>query len=153
MCFHSPIKLLRVIRDQLNVIICLLRVLVREVDQTPHRLFIFEIGDIMLPFDPGTTGIKLQAVFLPAGSTTPTSFTVTWTSSDTSVTVLADPSDPTGLTAGVSISTGAVVGAGITITATANGTNADGSPLSVTGVFSFTIGGNNPTSLGISQIA
>ena len=152
MCFYSPMKLLREIRDQLNVITCLLRRLVDEVDHPPTSLYILRIGDFMLPFDPGTTGIKLLAVFLPTGSTTPTSFTVTWTSSDTNVTVVPDPTDPTGLTADVSIASTAVVGAADSITATASGTNADGSPLLVVGTFNFTIGvANNPTSLGISQ--
>ena len=155
-CFYSPMKLLREIHDQLNVIICLLRVLVDVADQPPTSLYILRIGDFMLPFDPGTTGIKLQAVFLPTGSTTPPTFSVSWTSSDSNVTVVPDTTDPTGLTADVSIASTAVVGAADSITATANGANADGSPLSVVGTFTFTIAAapaSNPTSLGISQIA
>ena len=108
-----------------------------------------------LPFAPGTTGIKLLATFLPAGSTTPTTFTGTWSSSDPNVTVVTDPSDTTGMTADVAVLTTAVVGATGTITATVTGTNADGSPLNVSGEFSFTIvaAATNPTGVLITQVA
>ncbi|HTF61198.1 MAG TPA: hypothetical protein VK638_00655 [Edaphobacter sp.] len=154
MCFT---RWLRKIHHQLNEIIHLLHLLVElELGPPPTRLLIFPIGDTMLPFDPGVTGIKLQAVFLPPGSSTPTSFTVAWTSSDPNVTVTADPADITGLTADVAISADAVVASADSITATATGTNADGSSLNVTGSFDFTISqapSPSPTGLGITQIA
>ena len=109
----------------------------------------------MLPFAPGTTGIKLLATFLPAGATTPTTFTATWSSSDANVTVTTDSTDTTGMTADVNVQGTAVVGATGTITAHVTGTNADGSPLDVTGTFNFTIvaAANNPTGVQIEQVA
>jgi hypothetical protein len=135
----------------------------------PHRLIITRIdGDPMKSkadkataplsgnINPGQSGIVLNAAFDPAGSVTPPTFTTSWDSSDTSVAVTPDPSDTTGLTADVTVANTEAVGTTGTITANATGTNADGSPLSVSGQWAWTIvavSEENPTGLVITRTA
>lgn len=120
-------------------------------------LQITQIGDSMQQFDPGATGIVLQAVFTPAGSTALNpGFTVSWTDSNSFCTFSNDASDTTGLTQDVVVSTSATVGTSGVITATATGTFPDGTAGTLTGTFNYTIGAapsNNATGLGITQIA
>lgn len=106
--------------------------------------------------NPGQTGIKLLATFSPAGSVQPPTFTVTYDSSDTNVAAVADPSDTSGLTADVSVANTEAVGTTGTITFNATGTNADGTPLSVSGQWAWTIvavSEQNPTGLDVERIA
>jgi len=112
---------------------------------------------LMQQFDPGASGIVLQAAFTPAGSTAPNAgFSVSWTDSNNFCTFANDASDSTGLTQDVTVGTGATVGATGVITATLTGTFPDGSTANLTGTFNYTIGAapvGNATGLGITQIA
>lgn len=121
-------------------------------------LTITQTGEIpMQQFDPGATGIVLQAAFTPAGSTAPNSgFTAAWTDSNNFCTFANDPSDQTGLTQDVSVGTTATVGTSGVITVTVTGTFPDGTPANLTGTFDYTIGAapvGNATGLSITQIA
>lgn len=111
----------------------------------------------MQQFDPGVTGIVLQAAFLPAGSTAPNSgFTVKWTDSNNFCTFANDPSDPSGLTQQVTVGSNATVGTAGVIDAILDGTFPDGTAAHLEGSFNYTIGAapsNNATSLGITQIS
>ena len=111
----------------------------------------------MQQFDPGATGIVLEAAFTPAGSTAPNAgFSVSWTDDHNLCSFANDASDATGLTQDVSVSSTAVVGTSGVITATVTGTFPDGTPASLTGTFNYTIGAapsNNATGLGITQLA
>lgn len=106
--------------------------------------------------NPGETGIKIQGTFSPVGAVTPPTFAVTYDSSDTNVVAVADPSDPSGLTADVSVANAEAVGVTGTITLNATGTNADGTPLSVSGQWAWTIvavSEQNPTGIDVERIA
>lgn len=111
----------------------------------------------MQAFDPGATGIVLQAAFTPAGSTAPNAgFTIAWTDSASLLTFANDASDSTGLTQDVTVSASAAVGATGTVTATVTGTFPNGAAANLTGTFNYTIGAapvGNATGLGITQIA
>lgn len=89
----------------------------------------------MLPFAPGTTGIKFLTTLLPAGFTQPTSVEFSYASSDSNVSIAADPSDATGATALVSIADAESVGTSFKLTATITGVNASGSPINISKEF------------------
>ena len=125
---------------------------------TPHFATQLTLRSLtMQQFDPGATGIVLQAAFTPAGSTAPNpGFTVVWSDSNSFATFANDASDATGLTQDVTLSTSATVGTSGVITATLTGTFPDGTAASLTGTFNYTIGAapvGNATGLGITQIA
>ena len=125
---------------------------------TPPNATSLQIGALtMQQFDPGATGIVLQAVFTPAGSTAPNAgFTTSWSDSNGFCTFANDASDSTGLTQDVTVSTSATVGTSGVITATVTGTFPDGTNASISGQFSYTIGAapvGNATGLSISRLA
>src|ERR1700759_1078667 len=65
----------------------------------------------MQQFDPGATGIVLQAAFTPAGATAPNpGFPVAWTDSNSFATFVNDPTDGTGFTQDVTLAASATVG-------------------------------------------
>ena len=123
----------------------------------PHSTQLTLRNLTMQQFDPGATGIVLQAAFTPAGSTAPNpGFTVAWSDSNSFATFANDASDATGLTQDVTLSTSATVGTSGVITATLTGTFPDGTAASLSGTFNYTIGAapvGNATGLGITQIA
>lgn len=134
----------------------LLQALLQQV--TPPNANSLTIGAItMQQFDPGATGIVLQAAFTPKGSTAPNpGFTVSWTDSNSLCTFSPDSSDPTGLTQAVTVSTSAVVGTTGTITPNVKGTFPDGTAADLSGTFTYTIGAapsNNATGLSVTQLA
>ncbi len=80
----------------------------------------------MQQFDPGATGIVLQAAFtprVPRGDGPTPGFTVSWADSNSFATFAPDASDSTGLTQDVTLSTSATVGTSGVIT---YGSTADG---------------------------
>jgi len=111
----------------------------------------------MQQFDPGATGIVLQAAFTPTGSTAPNpGYSISWTDSNNFCTFANDVSDSSGLTQDVTVSSSATVGTTGTITATVTGSFPDGSAANLTGTFNYTIGAPvsaNATGLGITQIS
>ena len=138
----------------------LLRRIVQELAPEPATgLTITQIGDSMAltQFDPGATGIVLQAAFTPAGATAPnTGFTAVWTDSNNFCTFANDPSDQTGLTQDVSVGSAATVGTSGTITVTVTGTFPDTTAANLTGTFTYTIGAppvGNATGLSVTQKA
>jgi len=111
----------------------------------------------MQQFDPGATGIVLQAAFTPTGSTAPSpGFTISWTDSNSFCTFANNVSDSSGLTQDVTVSASATVGTNGTITAKVTGTFPDGTAANLVGTFNYTIGAvpvGNATGLGITQIS
>jgi len=124
---------------------------------TPPNATSLQIGANMQQFDPGATGIVLQAAFTPSGSTAPNpGFVVAWSDSNSLCTFANDVSDSSGLTQDVTVSASAAVDTSGTITATLTGTFPDGTNASLSGIFNYTIGAapsNNATGLGVTQIA
>lgn len=119
------------------------RLLEIEEPKTITGFILKQTGDSdmpLLPIDAGQTGIKITAVPQPAGAELPDGAQLSWTSNDPNFTVTADPGDPTGLTADVSIAAGATIGEAGVITLTATGTNTDGSGLNASGSLTLTVG-------------
>lgn len=135
----------------------LLHRLLGEVEESRTTITITQIGDIMQTFDPGATGIVLQAAFTPSGATAPSAgFTAAWTDSNGFATFAPDASDASGLTQDVTLSAAAVVGQAGTITCAVTGTFPDGTAASLTGTFPYTVGPSpvsNASGVGITQIA
>ena len=123
----------------------------------PPNSTALQIGANMQQFDPGATGIVLQATFTPTGSTPPNpGYSINWTDSNSFCTFANDVSDSSGLTQDVTVSSSATVGTAGTITATLTGTFPDGSAANLTGTFNYTVGAAvsaNATGLGITQIS
>src|SRR5215472_4106120 len=123
----------------------------------PPNSTALQIGANMQQFDPGATGIVLQAAFTPTGSTAPNpGYSISWTDSNSFCTFANNVSDSSGLTQDVTVSTSATVGTSGVITATVTGTFPDGTNASISGQFSYTIGAapvGNATGLSISRLA
>lgn len=149
----------RISNHRLSRLISLVYRLLDIEEPKTTSLTITQLGDSMalVQFDPGATGIVLQAAFTPAGATAPNAgFTVAWTDSNNFATFANDASDTTGLTQDVTLSSSATVGTSGTITATVTGTFPDGSAASLTGQFPYTIGAppvGNATGLAVTQLA
>jgi hypothetical protein len=105
----------------------LLRRLLKIEEHNPTTLTLS--GDFMA-FAPGQSA-RVQLQLGPAGFTAPTSVTYGLTSSDPLVTVTADTTDSTGSTFILSVGATEAVGASVTFSGSATGTNADGSALSL----------------------
>jgi hypothetical protein len=131
----------------------LLRRLLKIEEHNPTTLTLS--GDTM-PFAPGQSA-RVQLQLGPAGFTAPTSVTYGLTSSDPLVTVTADTTDATGSTFILSVGSSEAVGASVTFSGSATGTNADGSALSLSDttvkvVVASTGGGTNPTTLTLVDL-
>jgi hypothetical protein len=132
----------------------LLRRLLKIEEHNPTTLTLS--GDFMA-FAPGQSA-RVQLQLGPAGFTAPTTVTYGLTSSDPLVTVTADTTDSTGSTFILSVDATEAVGASVTFSGSATGTNADGSTLSLADstVKVVVAGGppptNNPTTLTLVDL-
>jgi hypothetical protein len=131
----------------------LLRRLLNIEEHNPTTLTLS--GDFMA-FAPGQSA-RVQLQLGPAGFTAPTSVVYALTSSDPLVTVTADTTDSTGSTFILSVAASEAVGASVTFSGSATGTNADGSALSLSDstvkvVVAATTPSNNPTTLTLVDL-
>jgi hypothetical protein len=120
----------------------LLRRLLKIEEHNPTTLTLS--GDFM-SFAPGASA-RVQLQLGPAGFTAPTTVVYALTSSDPLVTVTTDTTDATGSTFILSVAASEAVGASVTFTGSATGTNADGSALSLSDTtVKVVVAGTGPT--------
>jgi hypothetical protein len=141
-------------------IISLLRRILNVADREPTTLTFTQVGDPMNPLAPGQAGIKFQIQLGPAGFTPPSSVTYSASSDNQLVSLTPDPADSTGATFDVTIDPSFTAPGTCNFTATASGTNADGSTLDLsTGPLLQNIvaaappASNNATTIAFPQIA